>query len=86
MSKEDVYIVCYVGLQASLVGLKLGGKISWSWWWVMFPACILAAIIGLIVIVMLLWGMREDGRERRRALMTWEQRLKDAQDKKAARK
>lgn len=39
------------------IGLKLGGVITWSWWWVMsplwIPVAILLAILGLIGVVVL---------------------------------
>ena len=35
------------------IGLKLGGVIGWSWWWVMSPFWIplaIVAVLGLIVL------------------------------------
>lgn len=35
------------------VGLKLGGVIEWSWWWVLSPVWItagLAAVVGVIIL------------------------------------
>lgn len=32
------------------IGLKLGGIINWSWWWVLSPLWIGFAIIGAIVL------------------------------------
>ena len=37
------------GLQLLFIGLKLAGKINWSWWWVMSPT-----IAEIFLIVMLL--------------------------------
>lgn len=41
-------------LQVLFIGLKLGGVINWSWWWVFSPILItgvgtLIAIIGMII-------------------------------------
>ena len=36
------------------IGLKLGEVISWSWWWVLSPMLISAAL-GLLAILFLLW-------------------------------
>ena len=38
-------------LLVAFIVLKLTGVISWSWWWVMAPLWILAAIMLLFVIV-----------------------------------
>lgn len=32
------------------IGLKLTGYISWSWWWVLSPVWVPAAIIGAILL------------------------------------
>ena len=32
------------------IGLKLGGIISWSWWWVLSPIWIGFAVIGAVVL------------------------------------
>lgn len=37
------------GLQLLFIGLKLAGKIDWSWWWVMSPTI---AEVFLIVILL----------------------------------
>jgi hypothetical protein len=36
------------------IGLKLGGLIDWSWWWVLSPFWIPAAILTAIVLALLL--------------------------------
>ena len=36
------------------IGLKLGGVITWSWWWVLAPVWI-GAIVGVIAWVILVW-------------------------------
>lgn len=43
------------------IGLKLGGCISWSWWWVLSPlwlplAVVLAVIVAGVAGVVLLWA------------------------------
>jgi len=45
----------FVGLLTVLfIGLKLTGHIAWSWWWVLSPVWISAAItIGILVAVLL---------------------------------
>ena len=36
------------------IGLKLGGVIDWSWWWVLSPIWISASIVlGIIVITLI---------------------------------
>jgi hypothetical protein len=41
----------FSGLLAVLfIGLKLGGVIDWSWWWVLSPLWISAAL-GLLILV-----------------------------------
>jgi hypothetical protein len=41
----------FVGLLTILfIGLKLTGYITWSWWWVLAPVWVSAAIVGLIVL------------------------------------
>lgn len=42
----------FVGLLAILfIGLKLGGVIDWSWWWVLSPIWITTIIIVLLVAI-----------------------------------
>lgn len=51
------------------IGLKLGGVVGWSWWWVLAPIWIPAAIAGVVMIVLgLLWvGFDQaEKRDRRR--------------------
>lgn len=44
--------VSFVGLlTAVFIGLKLAGKITWPWVWVLSPVWIVAAMIGLLVIL-----------------------------------
>jgi hypothetical protein len=43
------------------IGLKLTGKIGWSWWWVLSPLWVpwaLAAMIFVVVLLALLCGKR----------------------------
>lgn len=44
----------FVGLLTILfIGLKLTGHITWSWWWVLSPLWISAAVvIGLVAIIL----------------------------------
>lgn len=73
-------------LVIALIVLKLCHVIGWSWWLVLAPAWIGAAIGLLLIVFLILWGIGEDRKQERRARMTWEERLKEMQDKKAARK
>lgn len=36
------------------IGLKLGHVIDWSWWWVLSPLWIGAAVVGVILVIVLL--------------------------------
>lgn len=38
------------------IALKLLGKITWSWWWVLSPIWISWGIALVIIIVYLIWG------------------------------
>lgn len=38
------------------IGLKLGGVISWSWWWVLAPMWIPAALVVAIIAGVFLWA------------------------------
>jgi len=38
------------------IGLKLGGVVSWSWWWVLSPLWIGYAIALAVVAICLLWA------------------------------
>ena len=47
----------FVGLLTIVfIVLKLLGKITWSWWWVLSPLWISAAFVILIVLGFLLWA------------------------------
>ena len=35
------------------IGLKLGGVIAWSWWWVLSPILLIWGIVALIMILTL---------------------------------
>ena len=37
-------------LTLSLIAVKLAGKITWSWLWILAPAWISALIVGLIIL------------------------------------
>lgn len=40
------------------IGLKLGGVIDWSWWWVLSPLWIPFAILfGILAIIGVIWGI-----------------------------
>lgn len=58
MSKETTSSggIGFIGLLTILfVGLKLGGVISWSWWWVLSPLWIsFGLVIGLVIGVLIL--------------------------------
>ena len=41
-------------LQVAFIVLKLCGVIKWSWWWVLAPAWITAALVVLLVIIWLI--------------------------------
>lgn len=48
--------VGFTGLLAVLfIGLKLGGVIDWSWWWVLSPLWISAAIAVVFLCCLLVW-------------------------------
>lgn len=47
----------FVGLLTIVfIVLKLLGKITWSWWWVLSPLWISAAFVILIILGFLLWA------------------------------
>lgn len=53
--------VGFVGLLTIVfITLKLIGKIDWSWWWVLSPVWITAAIVGAIVLIALVFVMLKD--------------------------
>jgi hypothetical protein len=40
------------------IGLKLGGVIAWSWWWVLSPLWIpLALVVGIAAVCLLIAGI-----------------------------
>lgn len=39
------------GLQLLFIGLKLGGVIKWSWWWVMSPFLCTFGLVGLLLLI-----------------------------------
>jgi hypothetical protein len=42
----------FIGLLTILfIGLKLTGHITWSWWWVLFPAYGVPAILIVVLLV-----------------------------------
>lgn len=43
-------------LQVAFIVLKLIGKISWSWFWVLSPTWILIVLIVILVIIIVLIG------------------------------
>lgn len=38
------------GLQLLFIGLKLAGKIDWSWWWVMLPTIVEVFLIVILFV------------------------------------
>lgn len=42
-------------LQILFIGLKLGGVIGWSWWWVLSPLWISAALFVMLIILFFLF-------------------------------
>lgn len=47
------------------LGLKLGGVISWSWWWVFAPIWLPLALLGGIVLVMVIYSLvKGDGKNK----------------------
>lgn len=56
MSESSSGGIGFAGLLTILfIGLKLGGVIAWSWWWVLSPLWISAGLTLAIVAVVLLW-------------------------------
>lgn len=46
----------FVGLLTIVfIVLKLIGKITWSWWWVLSPLWISTGLVLLILLVILIW-------------------------------
>ena len=39
------------------IGLKLTGQIAWSWWWVLSPIWIPLALVAVIAIIALAFGV-----------------------------
>ena len=37
------------------LGLKLAGKIDWSWWWVFAPLWVPLALVGIMIILITIW-------------------------------
>lgn len=37
------------------IGLKLGGAITWSWWWVLAPLWVPLSVVLLVAIPLALW-------------------------------
>lgn len=47
----------FVGLLTIVfIVLKLLGKITWSWWWVLSPLWISTALVILVILGFLLWA------------------------------
>lgn len=48
----------FVGLLTIVfIVLKLLGKITWSWWWVLSPLWISAALVVVILLGIILWAI-----------------------------
>lgn len=49
--------VGFTGLLTLLfIALKLLGKITWSWWWVLAPIWISAALVAVLLVVVLVFA------------------------------
>jgi len=46
-------IGCGEALALLFIGLKLGGVITWSWWWVLAPIWIPLSIVALFLVAIL---------------------------------
>lgn len=60
MSENKIQATGGVGFGGLLtllfIGLKLGGVIDWSWWWVLAPLWLpLALILGVLCAVVIIW-------------------------------
>lgn len=57
----------FCGMLAILfIGLKLGGVINWSWWWVLAPLWIpTAVVLVLLAVILAVWAVARAGRVRR---------------------
>jgi len=60
--KKEVGITFLDLLQILFIGLKLLGKIDWSWWWVLSPIWI---SFFLIIVIAVIVGVREGKRKYR---------------------
>ena len=62
MSKDTIYTLLCVAVQAVMVGMKLTGSIALSWWWVMSPAIawVAHAILGTIVYIIITYFTTKD--------------------------
>lgn len=55
----------FVGLLTiAFVVLKLCKVIDWSWWWVASPVWISAALVVAVFVVVVIWAVVQDKRER----------------------
>ena len=53
--------ICFLGLLTILfIALKLTGYIAWSWWWVLAPIWIPAAIVLVIFGMFFVWALKGD--------------------------
>lgn len=48
-------------LQLLFIGLKLGGVIDWSWWWVLWPTWVALATTALLLAVVVVFLLTERG-------------------------
>jgi hypothetical protein len=50
------------GIQALLIGLKVSGVTRWTWWLVLAPVLLIAAVyagyLGLVMVALSRWGKR----------------------------
>lgn len=70
-SSESTGGIGFVGLLLIVfITLKLLGKITWSWWWVLAPAwagVVFVAIVLVVVVAIVLWsGWRNEWRNKKR--------------------
>ena len=55
MSNQSSSGVTFAGLLTVLfIGLKLGGIINWSWWWVLSPIWISIIFVIMVVVITLI--------------------------------
>lgn len=46
-----------IGLTLLFIGLKLTGNIDWTWWWVLSPIWVTAAVAILLIIIIVVFSV-----------------------------